>query len=297
LPPGAEGISDLVSTTRFTAEQEWSPDQVAPRVGDALKRTVSRQAEDVSGMAITPLAVPDLPGVGIYPAEPRVEDSADRGSLTGRRTETLTYVFERAGSVSIPDIELAWWNLADERLETLTLPGRALEVLPGPASTDVSSASTGAPSRSINPWLAGAILFTVVLLVRLTPSLVRRWTAWNRSRLESEARYFRHAIASVRSGDSRRALRDIMRWLDLCHDGKTPARVREVVVRYGDEHGVDQIDKLQQAAADNRILDDPEGLATQLREIRQRRRSLRRRAAAACVLPELNRGCLDTTDA
>jgi hypothetical protein len=294
-PSGTDGIADLISTTEFRAAQQWSLDRTSFQIGDALQRKVTRTADEVSGMAIAPLGAPALPGVGIYPAEPRVEDAADRGRLTGRRTDTLTYVFERAGTVSIPDIEVTWWNIGAERLETATLPGLEAEVLPGPGSTVGPSASTGHPDRGPALWVLGAIVLTgALLLLRLAPTLKKRWRTLARSYMDSEARVFRRAVASVRSRDARRALRDIMRWLDRCHDGKTPAQLAELVARYADKPGLDQVDRLQRSAADGRMLDDPEALIKQLRIVRQRRRSAQRNAAEACVLPELNRSCLDT---
>jgi hypothetical protein len=63
--------------------------------------------------------------------------------------------------------------------------------------------------------------------------------------------------------------------------------------RYADKPGIDQVHRLQQSASYRRMLDDPQGLITQLRIVRQRRRSAQRNAAEACVLPELNRSCLE----
>jgi len=293
-PPGTDGIADLISTTELRAAQQWSLDGTTFQIGDAVQREVTRTANEVSGMAIAPLGVPALPGVGIYPAEPRVDDAVDRGGLIGRRTDTLTYVFERAGTVSIPDIEVIWWNIGAERLETATLPGLKAEVLPAPGATAGASASTGHPERSPVLWVLAAIVLTGALLLRLAPTLKKRWRAWARSRMDSEARVFRRAIASVRSRDARRALRDIMRWLDRCHDGQTPAQLGKVIRRYATQSGLDQVHGLQQSAADGRLLDDPEAVIKQLRIVRQRRRSAQRNAAEACVLPGLNRSCLDT---
>jgi len=83
IPAGAENIRGLVSTTQLTAEQNWQSSDETLEVGDALERTISLQAVDVSGMAFTPLAHEDIAGVGSYPAQPAVEDTSARGSLSG----------------------------------------------------------------------------------------------------------------------------------------------------------------------------------------------------------------------
>ena len=151
------------------------------------------EAEDVSGMAFAPLQHADLPGVGIYPAGPEVADSAGRGSLRGRRSETVTYVFERAGTVQIPDIRLTWWNVSTEQLETITLPGRGLEIANGlGGASDAMDKRVGAPFDARVFSLSGAILLVlVVLLLRFARPMAQRWSAWRRRRRESETRYFK----------------------------------------------------------------------------------------------------------
>ena len=44
VPPGAEDVVGLISTTHVNAEQQWSPAIDDPKVGDALTRTVTMQA-------------------------------------------------------------------------------------------------------------------------------------------------------------------------------------------------------------------------------------------------------------
>jgi hypothetical protein len=294
LPPGAEGVGGLVSTTQLSANQQWNPVNGASKVGDALQRTVTLQAEDVSGMAFAPLAYADLPGVGIYPAGPEVSDSADRGSLSGRRSETVTYVFERAGAVQIPDIQLTWWNVSTEELETITLPGRELEIAPGPVgSAGASGVSASGPFSARDLWLSMAVLaVALVLLLRLGRPLLRRWGAWRRRRRDSEARYFRHALGSVRSQDARRALRDVMRWVDRINPTAQPAQLRDFVRAFGDAGAEEAFDRLLRDTAAHGRVSDTEAVVSALKAGRREwMEAGRRKRIPSRVLPELNQGC------
>jgi len=127
-PPGAEGIRGLISTADLTANQNWTPEIDSPVVGDALKRTITLRAEDVSGMAFAPISHNRTEDLGIYPGEPEVDDRFARGDLTGTRIETVTYVFERAGAFEIPDLEFSWWDVGAGELKLLVLPGLSLQV-------------------------------------------------------------------------------------------------------------------------------------------------------------------------
>ena len=215
VPPSAEGTRDLASTSRFNATQQWEPRNVPPRVGDAIKRTIARQAADVPGMALAPIDYPELPGVGVYLDEPEEEDATDRGRLDGGRVESVTYVFERAGPVEIPDVTFSWWKVTADRLETLTLAGLELEVLHGPAAAAESPAeSVSRASRSGTCLEAALLLAAVLLLWRYAHTIVLRWRAWQDRRHTSEPSYFKQARYSIGANDARSAPRDIMRWLD-----------------------------------------------------------------------------------
>ena len=54
-PPGAQGIRGLISTTDLQATQTWDPEPDELTVGDAIERTITLHAADVSGMAFTPM--------------------------------------------------------------------------------------------------------------------------------------------------------------------------------------------------------------------------------------------------
>lgn len=266
-PPGAEGAAGLISSSLVTARQQWSRELDDPRVGDALQRTILFQADDVSGMAFAPLQHAELPGVGSYPAEPRVEDRFDRGDLAGERTEAVTYVFERAGRVRTPPVELTWWNLSSNTLETLTLPGREFEVAPGPAD---AGASTVHDLQADDLWLPATLLIlALAILGRSRDFLSKHWTALRRRQLNSEVRYFERALSSVHSGNARHALRDIMHWLDRIHEGRAPAQLGGFVSRYADDKGQADIERLLQAAATNSQLEAPAQLGSALRRMRK----------------------------
>ena len=291
LPPGAEGVHGLVSTTQLSATQQWNPVIEALRVGDALQRTVTLQAEDVSGMVFVPLEFADLPGVGVYRAEPEVADSADRGSLSGRRSESVTYVFERPGSVRVPDINLTWWNVSAAKLEAITLPGRELEIAPGPAGTEgATGLSVSARFSVLGLWFSVAILSIVLaLLLRFAKPMVQQWETFRRRRQESEMRYFKDALRSIRSKNARLALRDIMRWLDRINEGPAPAQLLALVRRYADRDAQVVVDQLLHEVAGDGHLADPAPLIRVLMAMRMRWRDAGRpKTAATFVLPGLN---------
>lgn len=291
VPPGAEGIRGLISTTRLEAEQAWSsrPNTVAP--GDAVTRTIRLSAVDVSGMAFPPIQHPKLDGVSLYPGEPAVSDETDRGSLRGRREESVTYVFEQPGRVVLPDLVLPWWNTDAARLERFELPGLDLEVV-GEAVAEEPVAETTAeqvgPPRDRVPT---AVLIAPVAALGLWLSvwLLRRIRRWRIARRQSEPAHFKHVRKALPSGDPATIAAAIMGWLDRIDTGVKPARLDLFLDEYGDDAARQAAAALTRSLAANRAFGEwralGSGLAAARHELFGRRR---RRRLASRVLPELN---------
>lgn len=288
LPPGAEDVQGLISTTSLTAKQTWEPSIDEAKVGDTLKRTIIVQADDVSAMAFVPLQFTDIPGVGIYPVSPRVKDSTERGTLTGTRTEAVTYVFEQSGEVRIPDIVVSWWNVADDRLERTELPGRSFDVAVGPDGASVASGVSKVRFREFQlPVSILVLLFSAAIYLRRT--LMESWSAWLKRRQASEVRYFRLAVKSIRSKKAEMALRDLMRWLDRINTSDRPAQMEFFLSRYGDARLQQAITDLYLSLAKGNEITDVRALQGGLSAARKRWcKNKYTRPRQYDVLPELN---------
>jgi len=244
-PPGGDGLRGLVSTSSLTASQDWGPATGDAKVGDAVQRYVTLQAEDVSGMAFAPLQYTEIDGVGIYPGEPTVEDEFNRGDLSGTRIEKVTYVFERTGDVQIPAIVFSWWDVRNSELQQVELPGRLLQIAAG-APNELATAEGAVADQKFRPswFVSSAVAIAVVFALLFGGSLMRRLVAWREARKHSEASYFRQVMASSRAGDQVAVLRCTMRWLDRINTSSDPARLEQFLLEYGDEQTLKAASKL-----------------------------------------------------
>ncbi|MCP3688483.1 MAG: protein BatD [Gammaproteobacteria bacterium] len=290
IPAGAEKVRGLISSTQLTAEQNWRLLDETPQVGDVVERTVNLQAVDISGMAFTPLHHEAIPGVGIYPAQPTVQDSSNRGSLTGSRTEVVTYVFEQAGEVQIPDIEFSWWNLVDNRLEHVTLAGRLMHVIAGPGGlTDAGKLPAPQQKRRYLVPMAIMLLSLVYLVYFFRKPLLKRWTGWWVARKESEKSYFQLVLKSIRTKQSAAILRNIMRWLDRINATNDPARLDVFINRHADTRAQKVVYQFLHGVAANEQSTD----LTQLQDVLSAARrnwlqSQKPKQGGVDVLPTLN---------
>jgi hypothetical protein len=290
IPPGTEDASGLISSGSFTASQAWQPLAKHVTVGDAITRTITLQANDVAGMAFAPLKHQTLPGVRVYPAEPTVQDSYNRGELKGTRMEKYTYVFVKPGNVKIPALKLPWWDIKAEELKTIELPGLQLKVKGNP--TEMAKAASGV-SQQDRYWLWG-ILFGVVSLLLTLLLLYRRkalagWQRWRRKKRGAEARYLRSLIRSLRTRDPLTILRHLHQWLDRIDQGPAPARLDLFLARYGDGQARDAVDELYRCLRTGNKYTGWKSLSINLSTARNRwRKTMHRRRSVNRVLPQLN---------
>ncbi|MFB2863982.1 protein BatD, partial [Aeromonas sp. MdU4] len=154
-----------LSASNLTLSQRWqrSADDHAEeelKVGDAITRTVTASGQDTLSVLIPPLITPlaDDERVQAYPAQPRLTDTQERGEYLSAREDQTTYIVQRGGELTLPALELTWWNSQTHRLETLNLPGQTLQVRHTPASW----------LAAYWPWLlgvtSGLVLLTLTML-------------------------------------------------------------------------------------------------------------------------------------
>lgn len=145
VPPGAEKLGSLISARRFTAVESWKPEPGRAKAGDAFTRTISYSAPDVPAMAFPPFPAGMIEGLGIYPRPPEVLDVSDRGSLTGKRRDIISYVCQRAGHFVIPAERLTWFDLDTRALQTIEFPARTIDAAPAPGPASATPAIASEP--------------------------------------------------------------------------------------------------------------------------------------------------------
>jgi len=181
----------------------------------------------------------ELKGVSVYADEPRIEDD-----IRARRSETLTLVFEAGGTFEIPGITLDFWNTDTQALDTATAVGVSL-VVDGPPP-----AAATADATEERDWARVAVavvaLFVVVhVLRRLLPALRRRLREVKDRRQQSEGHAFKLLQSALRSGDSAKAYRMLLDWVERLEPGMD---ARQFSAGFGDATLHDSMDALSSSA-------------------------------------------------
>lgn len=130
MPAGASGSRWLPASKLLLTEQ-WSENPPKFTVGEPITRTLTLTAAGLTASQLPSLAGQPIAGLKRYPDQPALKDSPDDQGITGTRVQKIAIIPTRAGNLTLPAIEVKWWNVDADREEVATLPARSITVLPG----------------------------------------------------------------------------------------------------------------------------------------------------------------------
>jgi hypothetical protein len=177
----------LPATSLSLNDDSELPDQI--KVGEPLTRTIKLRAQGLGFEQLPELELETPVGAEVYPDKPDTRTRDDGTWLYGERTRKFAIVPTRPGTLSLPAVEVKWWNTAQDRIETASLPARQITVIAGAANavpvapegaspTPSASSETAAPTAVIYPspsrsadisfWRWTALLLGGLWLITMT---------------------------------------------------------------------------------------------------------------------------------
>ena len=133
------------------------------RVGEPVTRTLTLRANGLAANQLPEIdaRVPD--GIKQYPDQPVFQSRVDEDGVVGIRQQKVALIPSRAGTLTLPAIDVPWWNTRTDRLEHARLPERVIEVLPASgtpagqqAPGELLSAERDETASSAGPQPAGS---------------------------------------------------------------------------------------------------------------------------------------------
>lgn len=170
----------------------WNRDLTRLNPGDAIERTITIVANGLDGAALPPLGRPDIDRMNVYPEPPLIERMVIDGNIVGTRIEKYTMVATEAGDIVIPEVNLPWWDVNDDRIRSAVLPAAYIQVTPTggifpgdePDPLDLADGEQGSlmqrPSDELlsaartPAWILNIMALAIVLV------LASMWWLWRR---------------------------------------------------------------------------------------------------------------------
>ena len=159
--------------------QEWSADPQVWRVGEPITRTIT-----LTAVGLTESLLPEIddiypPDIKTYPDQANTTSAENEQSIIAQRTESIALIPARAGQFVIPPVSVEWFNVVTETVETATLPGLSVSVLPASNEStadnipnDNTSLTATSPIRA-DDTDGNATESTEILTQKIAANLVR----------------------------------------------------------------------------------------------------------------------------
>ncbi|HEY4146225.1 BatD family protein [Pinirhizobacter sp.] len=178
--PDAGAKGTWLPASALTLKLDGLPADGKAHVGTPLTLNLTLEATGLPFEVLPSLSLPALDGADVYPDKASTGTRDDGTSLIGRRSQAFAVVPTRAGTLSIPEITLHWWNTRKRAMETASVPAARIEVSGAPgAPVPATGSSTGAVAAAPGVAAAsdGRAPAAAPLAGRDTISAVSRWKA------------------------------------------------------------------------------------------------------------------------
>jgi hypothetical protein len=117
-------------------------------VGDPITRTLRLQAKGLGHEQLPELSLAKPDGAEIYPDKPDTRTRDDGEWLYGERVQKFAFVANRMGALTIPGVEVQWWDTESDRAEVVQLPAKTITVLAAQGAAAAPGAGVGATPES-----------------------------------------------------------------------------------------------------------------------------------------------------
>ena len=170
---------------QVTLTQHYDIPTTALTTGDTVVRSITLEAVGVPAQLLPTIRIKNSKQYQAYSEKPNAQNTLRQEELVGTSTMKVTYVLNQAGPVTLPSVELAWFNTQTRKQETAILPERTFTVAPKKALTTPTKTTrkqttvqpritASSPSHAIAWWIAGIFAGAWVMTLIL-------WWVYHRS--------------------------------------------------------------------------------------------------------------------
>ena len=145
-PPAAYPDAIWLPARNLLLAEDWSRDTNEVDAGEPLTRRFTVSALGQLETQIPAIESPAVAGINVYPDKPDLNRVIEPGGIRGIRKDQYALIGTTAGKVTLPALELPWWNVETGEWQVATLPERHINVLP---SVDLVATGVGNAQASI----------------------------------------------------------------------------------------------------------------------------------------------------
>jgi hypothetical protein len=135
--PDTINLQDWLPSTEVQLLEEWSDDIQNIKTGDPVTRTITIAAEGLTAVQLPDLTFEEIDGLKQYPDKPITEDRPSTSGITGLKQIKVAIIPTVAGSYTLPEVKLQWWNTKTNKSESATIPEKVLTAIGSATTTNI----------------------------------------------------------------------------------------------------------------------------------------------------------------
>ncbi len=141
--PANINVNPWLPSKEFQLLEQWPQNPPEFVQGEPVTRTLSIKADGLTAAQLPVLPDISIDGLKQYPDQPLLNDIQNDTGITGYRVEKVALIPTVAGLITLPAIDIPWWNTVTQKREVARVPARTINVIP--------SATAIAPATPVVP--------------------------------------------------------------------------------------------------------------------------------------------------
>lgn len=156
IPPAPPEYPDAVwlPAREVSIEDNWSREADELRAGEPISRDITVSALGQLETQIPALEPPEVDGVNVYPDRPVLDRRIETGGIRGVRTDQYAMIGVKGGVITLPKLELPWWDIETGEWRVATVPERSVTILPGAEAAPPAPEPADEPAAEPAPDMA-----------------------------------------------------------------------------------------------------------------------------------------------
>ncbi|MCP4074794.1 MAG: protein BatD [Gammaproteobacteria bacterium] len=183
--PANINVNPWLPAKNFQLLEQWPANPPQFVQSEPVTRTLSIKAEGLTAAQLPVLPDISIDGLKQYPDQPLLNDIQNDTGITGYRVEKIALIPTVSGKITLPAIDIPWWNTTTQKREVASIPARIINVIPSaspvtpavtPSTVPQAVAAEIEPVESTQSvdllssaeskiWMFVAILFAVAWIV------------------------------------------------------------------------------------------------------------------------------------
>lgn len=128
--PNMQNLSWWLPAKNIELSATWETPASEFKVGEAISRKILIKAEGITEIQLPRIKFKDIEGMKQYPEKPILSSAIDGTNVVSTAEISNVYIPSKVGNITIPEVEVYWFNTNTNKVEKSVIPATTIKVFP-----------------------------------------------------------------------------------------------------------------------------------------------------------------------